>query len=158
MALSAEIKCWPPLPLGGSRDVLALALDGANRLRHDHQPNQHRARRQAVPRLVGSYCRQSDLRRTVGVALLVSRCPSRISPQIDRRNIGGGGKKKKLANFDEPRYARQLLHSDAKHEHCLPKTPRRQGARRAHSRDARLLRGVIALRPRLLSPLPLHFV
>ena len=57
------------IALGGSSDVLALALDGADRLRHHHQPNQHRARRQAaVPRLVGSHCRQSDLRRTVGVA------------------------------------------------------------------------------------------
>jgi hypothetical protein len=27
------------------------------------------------PRIVGSHCRQSDLRRTVGVALLVSRYP-----------------------------------------------------------------------------------
>ena len=38
----------------------------------------------AVPRLVGSHCRQSDLRRTVGVALLVSRYPSRISKEARR--------------------------------------------------------------------------
>jgi hypothetical protein len=66
MALSAE--------LNAGRDVLALALDGADRRRHDHQPHHQGARRQvAAPRLVGSYCRQSDLRRTVGVALLVSK-------------------------------------------------------------------------------------
>jgi hypothetical protein len=79
-----EAAAWPPaaatLPLGGSRDV--LALDGADRLHRDHQPNQNGARRQvAIPRLAGSHCRQSDLRRIVGVALLVSRYPSRISPQ-----------------------------------------------------------------------------
>jgi hypothetical protein len=80
MSLSAELilKCWPPaaatLPLGGSRDVLALALDGADRLRHDHQPHQLGARRQAaVPRLVRSHYRQSNFRRTVDVALLVSK-------------------------------------------------------------------------------------
>ena len=63
----------------GLTDVRALAR--ADRQRHDHQPHHQGARRQAVPRLVGSHCRQSDLRRTVGVALLVSRYPSRISPQ-----------------------------------------------------------------------------
>jgi hypothetical protein len=55
MALSAELKCWLPaaatLPLGGSRDVLALALalDGADRRRHDHQPHHHGARRDKWP-------------------------------------------------------------------------------------------------------------
>ncbi len=45
----------------------------------------HGARRQAAaPRLVGSHGRQSDLRRTVGVALLVSRYPSRIPAQSQR--------------------------------------------------------------------------
>ena len=72
MSLSAELilKRWLPaaatLPLGGSRDV--LALDGVDRLRHDHQQHQHSARGQAVPRLVGRHCRQ--FRGTVGVAKL----------------------------------------------------------------------------------------
>src|SRR6266567_4690237 len=53
----------------GLTDVRALA--GADWLHRDHQPNQLVARRQAtIPRLVGSHCRQSDLRRTVGVAKL----------------------------------------------------------------------------------------
>ena len=60
------------LALRGSRDVLVLALAGADWLHHDHQPHQRGARRQAVPRLVGSHGRQSNFRRTVGVALLVS--------------------------------------------------------------------------------------
>jgi hypothetical protein len=92
--------------LRGSRDVLALALDSADRLRHDHRPNQHGARRQAVvPRLVRSHCRQSNFRRTVGVALLVSRYPSRISPQSTGAiivGVSGWRRKKRLANFDEP--------------------------------------------------------
>jgi hypothetical protein len=51
-----------------------LWLDSVDRLHHVHPPHQHGARRQAaVPRLVGSHCRQSNLRRTVGVARLVSR-------------------------------------------------------------------------------------
>ena len=51
-----------------------LWLDSVDRLHHVHPPHQHGARRQAaVPRLVGSHCRQSNLRRTVGVALLVSK-------------------------------------------------------------------------------------
>src|SRR6516165_8038336 len=60
------------LALRGSRDVLVLALAGADWLHHDHQPHQRGARRQAVPRLVGSHGRQCNFRRTVGVALLVS--------------------------------------------------------------------------------------
>ncbi len=49
-----------------------LWLDSVDRLHHVHPPHQHGARRQAaVPRLVGSHCRQSNLRRTVGVARLV---------------------------------------------------------------------------------------
>jgi hypothetical protein len=59
-----------------------VALDGADRRHYDQKPHHHGARRQvAGPPLVGSHYRQSDLRRTVGVALLVSRYPSRISPQ-----------------------------------------------------------------------------
>jgi hypothetical protein len=74
MALSAELmlaaRCGY-IALRGSRDVLALRLDGADRRRHDHQPNQQGARRlAAVPRLVGSHCRQSNFRCTVGVAKL----------------------------------------------------------------------------------------
>jgi hypothetical protein len=87
----------------GLTDVRALA--GADRRRHDHQPHHQGARRQAVPRLVGSHCRQSDFRRTVGVALLVSRYPSRISPQSTGAiivGVSGWRRKKRLANFDEP--------------------------------------------------------
>jgi hypothetical protein len=79
MALSAELmlklrlaaRC-DYIALRGSRDVLVLALAGTDWLHHDHQPHQRVARGQAVPRLVGSHGRQSNFRRTVGVALLVS--------------------------------------------------------------------------------------
>jgi hypothetical protein len=68
----------------GLTDVGALA--GADRRRHDHQPHHQGARRQAVPRLVGSHCRQSDLRRTVGVALLVSKIWQPCACAMWRRN------------------------------------------------------------------------
>jgi len=79
MSLSAELmlklrlaaRCGY-IALIRSRDVLVLALAGADWLHHDHKPHQRGARRQAVPRLVGSHGRQSNFRRTVGVALLVS--------------------------------------------------------------------------------------
>ncbi len=63
----------------GLTDVRALA--GADWLHRDHQPNQLVARRQAtIPRLVGSHCRQSDLRRTVGVAKLALNLRSLVGP------------------------------------------------------------------------------
>jgi len=83
MSLSAELmlklrlaaRCGY-IALIRSRDVLVLALAGADRLHHDHQPHQRGARGQAVARLVGSHGRQSNFRRTIGVALLVSTYPS----------------------------------------------------------------------------------
>jgi hypothetical protein len=55
----------------GSRDVLALAVDSVDRLHHVRPPHHHGARRQAaIPRLVGSHCRQFNFRRTVDVAKL----------------------------------------------------------------------------------------
>src|SRR5436190_21492496 len=59
------------IALRGSRDVLALALDSVDRLHNVRPPHHHGARRQAaVPRLVGSHCRQFNFRRTVDVAKL----------------------------------------------------------------------------------------
>ena len=83
MALSAELmlklrlaaRC-DYIALRGGRYVLVLALAGTDWLHHDHQPHQRGARGQAVPRLVGSHGRQSNFRRTIGVALLVSTYPS----------------------------------------------------------------------------------
>ena len=85
------------LALRGSRDVLVLALDGADWLHHDHKPHHGGARRQAsVPRHVGRRCRQSDFRRTVGVAklslnvrssLLASAWPLEPDRWRDRRVI-----------------------------------------------------------------------
>ncbi len=69
--LKLRLAAPAALPLGGSRDVLALALAGAEWLHHYDQPHHHGARRQAAaPRLVGRHCRQSNFRRVVGVAKL----------------------------------------------------------------------------------------
>jgi hypothetical protein len=96
MSLSAElmlklrlVACCDYIALRGSRDGLVLALAGADWLHRDHQPHQRGARGQAVPRLVGSHGRQSNFRRTVGVALLVSTY----------RHVSGEGKAARRYGF-----------------------------------------------------------
>src|SRR5437667_5825309 len=113
------------IALRGSRDVLALALDGADRLHHVHPPHHHGARRQAAaPRLVGRHCRQSNFRRVVGVAKLALNLRKLCwCGWLDPRRKE---KARPTSTSLEVSLAK-LLRVIAKPEHCLAKTQGRPG-------------------------------